>query len=158
MRKLFIVLAVMAGLSCVDIASARTVVKPGIEVLRDGGFKELQGKRVGLVTNPSGVDRYLRSTIDILYNAPAVDTAGPVQFVRHQQIDGINDGQHTMLFACLHSFDRPPRAVCFPFGDPPPASTCTSRTIASRRLSGPCTPIARRTSQRPFCTPGRFLS
>lgn len=85
MRKLFIVLAVMAGLSCVDIASARTVVKPGIEVLRDGGFKELQGKRVGLVTNPSGVDRYLRSTIDILYNAPGVELValyGPEHGVR----------------------------------------------------------------------------
>lgn len=85
MRKLFIVLAVMAGLSCVDIASARTVVKPGIEVLRDGGFKELQEKRVGLVTNPSGVDRYLRSTIDILYNAPGVELValyGPEHGVR----------------------------------------------------------------------------
>lgn len=85
MRKLFIVLAVLAGLSCFDSASARTVVKPGIEVLRDGGFKELQGKRVGLVTNPSGVDRYLRSTIDILYNAPGVELValyGPEHGVR----------------------------------------------------------------------------
>lgn len=85
MRKLFIVLAVMAGLACVDFASARTVVKSGIEVLRDGGFKELQGKRVGLVTNPSGVDRYLRSTIDILYNAPGVELValyGPEHGVR----------------------------------------------------------------------------
>ncbi len=41
-------------------------VKPGIEVLRDRGFEGLQGKRVGLLTNPSGVDRQLRSTIDIL--------------------------------------------------------------------------------------------
>lgn len=41
-------------------------VKPGIEVLRDRGFEGLQGKRVGLLTNPSGVDRELRSTIDIL--------------------------------------------------------------------------------------------
>ena len=48
-------------------------VKPGIEVLRDRGFEGLVGKRVGLVTNPSGVDRNLRSTIDILYNAPGVE-------------------------------------------------------------------------------------
>lgn len=41
-------------------------VKPGIEVLRDRGFEGLQGKRVGLLTNPSGVDRQLRTTIDIL--------------------------------------------------------------------------------------------
>ena len=41
-------------------------VKPGVEVLRDRGFEGLKGKRVGLLTNPSGVDRQLRSTIDIL--------------------------------------------------------------------------------------------
>lgn len=41
-------------------------VKTGIEVLRDSGFKGLEGLRVGLVTNPSGVDSHLRSTIDIL--------------------------------------------------------------------------------------------
>lgn len=53
-------------------ATAFAQVKPGIEVLRDNGFKELQGKKVGLLTNPSGVDRELRSTIDILFNAPGV--------------------------------------------------------------------------------------
>ena len=41
-------------------------VKPGIEVLRDRGFEGLKGKRVGLLTNPSGVDSQLRTTIDIL--------------------------------------------------------------------------------------------
>ena len=49
-----------------------TVVKPGIEVLAEQGFDLLQGKRVGLVTNPSGVDHLLRPTIDILFEAPGV--------------------------------------------------------------------------------------
>ncbi|MCM1066587.1 MAG: DUF1343 domain-containing protein [Muribaculaceae bacterium] len=48
-------------------------VKPGVEVLRDGGFTQLQGKRVGLITNPSGVDNNLTSTIDILAAAPGVE-------------------------------------------------------------------------------------
>ena len=47
-------------------------VKTGVEVLRDGGFRELQGKRVGLVTNPSGVDSNLKSTVDIINEAPGV--------------------------------------------------------------------------------------
>lgn len=47
-------------------------VKPGVEVLRDNGFAQLQGKRVGLITNPSGVDNNLKSTIDILHEAPGV--------------------------------------------------------------------------------------
>lgn len=48
-------------------------VKPGIEVLREDGFKALKGKRVGLITNPTGIDNSLRSTIDILHEAPGVE-------------------------------------------------------------------------------------
>ena len=64
---------------------AQPKVKTGIEVLRDRGFDALQGKRVGLVTNPSGVDSQLRSTIDILFNAPGVNLValyGPEHGVR----------------------------------------------------------------------------
>lgn len=60
-------------------------VKPGVEVLRDGDFKYLQGKRVGLITNPTGVDRDLNSTVDILANAPGVELValyGPEHGVR----------------------------------------------------------------------------
>ena len=48
-------------------------VRPGIEVLEGRGFEGLVGKRVGLLTNPSGVDHNLRSTIDILNDAPEVE-------------------------------------------------------------------------------------
>ena len=53
--------------------SAGPKVKTGIEVLRSRGFEGLAGKRVGLVTNPSGVDSQLNSTIDILFEAPEVN-------------------------------------------------------------------------------------
>lgn len=48
-------------------------VRPGIETLRDSGFEQLRGKRVGLITNPTGVDSSLRATIDILADAPEVE-------------------------------------------------------------------------------------
>lgn len=48
-------------------------VKPGVEVLRDNNFEGLRGKRVGLITNPSGVDNQLKSTVDILAEAPGVE-------------------------------------------------------------------------------------
>ncbi len=48
-------------------------VTPGIEKLEDMDFAPLKGKRVGLITNPTGVDRTLRSTIDILHEAPEVE-------------------------------------------------------------------------------------
>ena len=48
-------------------------VQPGNEVLAASGFKVLKGKRVGLITNPSGINRNLDSTIDVLRNAPGVN-------------------------------------------------------------------------------------
>ena len=64
---------------------SRVKVKTGIEVLRERGFAGLEGRRVGLVTNPSGADRYLKSTIDILFEAPQVNLValyGPEHGVR----------------------------------------------------------------------------
>jgi uncharacterized protein YbbC (DUF1343 family) len=43
-------------------------VETGLEVLVKGNFSELKGKKIGLITNPTGVDRNLRSAIDILFN------------------------------------------------------------------------------------------
>lgn len=60
-------------------------VKTGIEVLRARDFDVLQGKRVGLCTNPTGVDRNLVSTIDILHDAKNVNLValyGPEHGVR----------------------------------------------------------------------------
>lgn len=87
MRRLFVLaICLLAAVSCTGESQAAEVrVKPGIEVLRDRGFEGLVGKRVGLVTNPSGVDSKLRSTIDILYNAPGVNLValyGPEHGVR----------------------------------------------------------------------------
>lgn len=61
------------------------IIKTGIEVLRDRNFEILKGKRVGLVTNPTGVDRNLKSTIDILFEAKEVNLTalyGPEHGVR----------------------------------------------------------------------------
>lgn len=60
--------------------SAATVVpavKPGIEVLlaEPEFFALVKGKRVGLITNQSGVDHELHSTIDLLHNNPDVTLA-----------------------------------------------------------------------------------
>ena len=48
-------------------------VKTGIDVLVENGFRELQGRRVGLITNHSGFDRSGRRTIDLLADAPGVE-------------------------------------------------------------------------------------
>lgn len=60
-------------------------VKTGIEVLKANNFKQLEGKRVGLVTNPTGVDNSLKSDVDILHEAANVKLValfGPEHGVR----------------------------------------------------------------------------
>lgn len=65
--------------------SSGQTVETGLEVLVRNNFDVLQGKRVGLITNPTGVDRNLRSTVDILFSAPGVNLValyGPEHGVR----------------------------------------------------------------------------
>ena len=60
-------------------------VKPGIEVLAENHFAILKGKRVGLVTNPTGITSNFTSTVDVLASANDVHLAalyGPEHGVR----------------------------------------------------------------------------
>ncbi|MBO7192353.1 MAG: DUF1343 domain-containing protein [Bacteroidales bacterium] len=85
MKKLFAIFVCLCVVGVLSAGASRPVVKPGIEVLRERGFEGLKGKKVGLVTNPSGVDRRLESTVDILFNAPGVELValyGPEHGVR----------------------------------------------------------------------------
>jgi uncharacterized protein YbbC (DUF1343 family) len=62
-------------LSAGILSAAATVgseVKLGNEVLAQSKFAALAGKKIGLITNPSGVNRQLQSTIDVLRAAPGV--------------------------------------------------------------------------------------
>ena len=83
MKKLFLIslLCILCG-----AAQAQKIkIKTGIEVLKEQNFKCLEGKRVGLITNPTGVDNQLKSTIDILHEAPNVNLValyGPEHGVR----------------------------------------------------------------------------
>jgi len=79
--------SVFAG-SC---ALKSQTVQTGLEVLAGNNFEILKGKRVGLITNPTGVDRNLNSTTDILYNAPGVKLTalyGPEHGVRGEYTAG----------------------------------------------------------------------
>ena len=73
LKGILTVLISAAALALPAVAVERQAVRPGIEVLEGRGFEGLVGKNVGLVTNPSGVDHLLRSTIDILHEAPGVN-------------------------------------------------------------------------------------
>lgn len=66
-------LLLLLSLALISSVHAQKIrIKTGIEVLKDERFRRLEGKRVGLITNPTGVDNHLKSTIDILHEAPNV--------------------------------------------------------------------------------------
>jgi uncharacterized protein YbbC (DUF1343 family)/CubicO group peptidase (beta-lactamase class C family) len=68
----------------------------GIDVLARDGFKELQGLRVGLITNHTGRDRAGRPTIDLLREAPGVKLTAlfsPEHGIRGQSDEKINDSK-----------------------------------------------------------------
>jgi len=75
-------------------------VKSGIEVLITKQLNLIAGKRVGLITNPTGVTADLTSTIDVLYNLPNIKLValfGPEHGVRGDAFAGEKVG---------HSVDR----------------------------------------------------
>jgi uncharacterized protein YbbC (DUF1343 family) len=60
-------------------------VKPGVDVFLEKHLDLVKGKRVGLITNPTGTDAALRSTIDLFRANPAIDLValyGPEHGVR----------------------------------------------------------------------------
>ncbi|HEX7190652.1 MAG TPA: exo-beta-N-acetylmuramidase NamZ domain-containing protein [Thermoanaerobaculia bacterium] len=59
----------------VDRITGGADVQNGIDTLHNSGYRALQGLRVGLVTNHTGIDRAGNPTIDLLRSAPGVTLA-----------------------------------------------------------------------------------
>ena len=85
-------------------------------MLRDRGFDILKGKRVGLITNPTGISADLEQTADILHRAPGVKLValfGPEHGVRGdveggKEINGFNDAQTGLPVYSLYGRTRKP--------------------------------------------------
>ncbi len=77
-----------AGLFLVLTWTARGAVSLGIDQLEKSGFALLHGKRVGLVTNPSGADSKGRSAIDVLYGGQSTGFKLVKLFGPEHGIDG----------------------------------------------------------------------
>lgn len=85
MKKLITIIAAFLALSACCCSNNNEPIMTGIDVLEHNGFAQLQNKKVGLVTNPTGIDRDLNSTVDVLFNAPEVQLValyGPEHGVR----------------------------------------------------------------------------
>ncbi len=83
-------------------------VRPGIEVLASRRFAPLRGLRVGLVCNPTAVDRRLRHAADVLSEAPGVRLGalfGPEHGVRGdvQYMEAVGDARDRATGLSVHS-------------------------------------------------------
>lgn len=71
--KITLVLLALAPLACAPALSAPSGgVRPGVDVLATNAPAVLAGKRIGLITNQTGVGRGGRSTIDLLAATPGL--------------------------------------------------------------------------------------
>lgn len=97
----FMALAVVLLLALIPAAAVTGIGKAdstgeesfsaGVEVLLDEELDQLEGKNVGLITNPTGVDQELNSIVDTLHNHPDVNLVslyGPEHGVRGSEQAG----------------------------------------------------------------------
>jgi len=98
-----------------NIPSIKTV-KLGVEVFMEKHLKLVKGKRVGLITNPSGVDSHLRSTIELFYQNPEIKLValyGPEHGVRGNAQAGqyvpfyVDEKYHLPVFSLYGQSEKP---------------------------------------------------
>lgn len=65
----------VSGRGMAEAASPAPSVQPGIDVLQRDNFAPLRGKRVGLISNPTGVNQAGLPTWQILHRTPGVQLA-----------------------------------------------------------------------------------
>jgi uncharacterized protein YbbC (DUF1343 family) len=116
MIKRYSLLFIITSIFCIKIFAAEPIVKPGIDVLKERGFDILKGKRVGLITNPTGVSYDLQSSIDILFDTPGVKLVAlfsPEHGIRGdldagKEINGYNDSRTGLPVYSLYGKTRRP--------------------------------------------------
>jgi uncharacterized protein YbbC (DUF1343 family) len=115
-KRLLLFLVLGSGLSGNLRGWQQSKVKPGIDVLRNRNFDIIQGKRVGLITNPTGISSDLQATVDILFSAPNVKLAalfGPEHGVRGdveagKYVESFVDGETGLQVYSLYGKTRKP--------------------------------------------------
>ncbi|MGQ1911069.1 exo-beta-N-acetylmuramidase NamZ family protein [Marinifilum sp. RC60d5] len=73
-------------------------VQSGIDILQETNFIDLKGKSIGIITNPTGVNQNLESTIDLLHNEKTVHVKvlySPEHGIRGDHAAGDKVGTYT---------------------------------------------------------------
>ncbi|MBY6035071.1 DUF1343 domain-containing protein [Fictibacillus nanhaiensis] len=97
----------------------RQKFKTGLEMLMHDQISLLKGKNVGLITNPTGIDRNLISIVDVLYNHPDIGLKalyGPEHGVRGsaqagQYIESYTDPKTGLPVYSLYGPTKKPTAA-----------------------------------------------
>lgn len=94
MKRVFLLITILVLALCTwpvekDVSAykekKKNKVMPGVEVLLDDQKELLKGKKVGLITNPTGIDSKINSIVDLLYEDPDIELTalfGPEHGVR----------------------------------------------------------------------------
>jgi len=93
-------------------------VRSGIDVLEAGGFAALAGRKIGLITNQTGINRERRSTIDLLHGASNLELVAlfsPEHGIRGQSEAAAIDDDHDAasglpIYSLFRSATRAPSA------------------------------------------------
>jgi uncharacterized protein YbbC (DUF1343 family) len=72
MRWIFLILGVINLIILGNPIFSSPRIKLGVEVLLEDNIKLIKGKRIGLITNQTGVDSFLKSDIELLARIPDV--------------------------------------------------------------------------------------
>jgi uncharacterized protein YbbC (DUF1343 family) len=94
------------------------IVKSGVEVFLESHLDLIKGKRVGLITNPTGVDSNLESIIDLFYNNQEINLValyGPEHGVRGnaqagEYVSFYIDDKYSIPVFSLYGQSRKPEA------------------------------------------------
>ncbi|TWT99845.1 hypothetical protein Pla108_07880 [Botrimarina colliarenosi] len=115
MLRIHVLCAVSLALFLLTPVSAAPPVLLGVDVLQRDGFAPLLGKRIGLITNHTGLDAAGRTTIDVLNDADEVNLVrlfGPEHGIRGEldqsQISDGTDGPTGLPIVSLYGPRRTP--------------------------------------------------
>lgn len=104
--KMAVILSLVLAMFAATEARPQGNVIPGVDVLKDSQFEILKEKKVGLITNHTGLTRDAESTIDILNDAAAVDLVAlfsPEHGIRGTADEKVGSGTDEKTGLPIHS-------------------------------------------------------
>jgi uncharacterized protein YbbC (DUF1343 family) len=117
MSRVVILLLTLFACAAPAIRPGQAPVRPGVEVFVENPPAEVRGKRIGLITNQSGMDRQRRSTIDLIRARPEMTLVAlyspehGIRGVEDSRVDSSIDEATGLPIHSLYGDTRKPTAA-----------------------------------------------